>query len=231
MGLLLLFYYVECAVCVAQTVGLVHYPPTSAPFNGSVTVTVECSENAHIINSTSLNVTCTSNGSWSGETPQCQCHEGYYTVNVSGTQRCQGKQHKYEPQVSTQIHLVCIVLISHSGLNILTAHDSMDLSTQILIPVVSIMILTILIFILVICGKKLRKRTPADDNETGKIGGPHTKMGKKLDRNEDVPVVHNKAYTMHNVSRCIQVYTHPNEAYSVCGGTIINDEPVYEQVQ
>ena len=79
-------------MCVAQTVGLVHYPPTSAPATGSVTVTVECADNAHIINSTSLNVTCTSNGSWSGETPQCECDKGYHNVNVSRMQMCEGEQ-------------------------------------------------------------------------------------------------------------------------------------------
>ena len=77
-------------------VGLVHYPPTSAPATGLVTVTVKCAENAHIINSTGLNVTCTSNGSWSGETPQCECDEGYHNVNVSGTQMCEGEQQEFK---------------------------------------------------------------------------------------------------------------------------------------
>ena len=117
--------------------------------------------------------------------------------------------------------------LSHSGLNLSIAYDSMELSMMITISVISIMVLTTVIFIPVICGMKCRNRTPSDIEASG----PHKKVGKKQERNEDVPVVHNKAYAMHNVSRCIQVYTHPNEAYSVCGRTKINDEPVYEQVQ
>ena len=78
-------------MCGALSEGLIHYPTTLAPVNGSVTVTTQCADNAHIFNSTSLNVTCTSNGSWSGETPQCQCDEGYHEVSVNGTLTCQGK--------------------------------------------------------------------------------------------------------------------------------------------
>ena len=72
-------------------IGLVHYPTTTAPVSGSVTVTTQCADNADIFNSTSLNVTCTSSGSWSGETPQCQCDEGYQSNNISGTQICEGE--------------------------------------------------------------------------------------------------------------------------------------------
>ena len=124
---------------------------------------------------------------------------------------------------------MCVVYnaLSHSGLNSTIAYDSMELSTMITISVISLMVLTTVISIFVICGMKLRNKTPSDIEASG----PHTKVRKKHDRNEDVPVVHNNAYAMHNVSRCIQVYTHPNEAYSVCAGTKINDEPVYEQVQ
>ena len=123
---------------------------------------------------------------------------------------------------------VCVVYnaLSHSGLNLTIAYDSMELSTVITISVTSLMVLTV-ISILVICGIKLRNKTSSDIEASD----PHTKVGKKHDRKEDVPVVHNNAYAMHNVSRCIQVYTHPNEAYSVCAETKINDEPVYEQVQ
>ena len=73
----------EHAVCEGKTVD---HPNTLAPVSGSVTVTTQCADNAHIFNSTSLNVTCTSNGSWSGETPQCQCNEGYQSINIGGTQ-------------------------------------------------------------------------------------------------------------------------------------------------
>ena len=108
----------------------------------------------------------------------------------------------------------------------MTAYDSADLSAVISIPVISMMVLTSMIFILVICGMKLKNRISGDVGR--KVSDPHTQLGEKQDRNEDVPVVHNKAYAMQNVSRCIQVHTHPNEAYSVCGRA---DEPVYEQVQ
>ena len=74
------------AVCEGKTVGLVHYPTTLSPVSGSVSVTTQCADNAHISNSTCPNVTCTSNCSWSGETPQCQCDEGYQSINIGGTQ-------------------------------------------------------------------------------------------------------------------------------------------------
>ena len=70
---------------------LVRYPTTLAPVSGSVTVTTQCADNAHIFNSTSLNVTCTSSGSWSGETPQCQCDKGYHSIKANGTHTCEGE--------------------------------------------------------------------------------------------------------------------------------------------
>ena len=69
--------------------GLVHYPTTQAPTSGSVTVTTQCTDNAHRTNS-SLNIRCTSSGSWSGTTPQCQCDAGYHVVTIGGRQICQG---------------------------------------------------------------------------------------------------------------------------------------------
>ena len=72
-------------------IGLVHYPTTTAPVSGAVTVTTQCADNAHIFNSTSLNVTCTSSVSWSDEIPQCQCDEGFQSINISGTQICEGE--------------------------------------------------------------------------------------------------------------------------------------------
>ena len=86
-------HFSAVTTCPPRSVGLVRYPTTLAPVSGSVTVTTQCVDNAHISNSTSLNVKCTSNGSWSGQIPQCQCDEGYQKVNGSGTQTCQGEQY------------------------------------------------------------------------------------------------------------------------------------------
>ncbi|CAI8007489.1 hypothetical protein GBAR_LOCUS5223 [Geodia barretti] len=36
-----------------------------------------------------MSVTCTSTGSWTGTTPQCECDTGYRAVTVSGRQICQ----------------------------------------------------------------------------------------------------------------------------------------------
>ena len=70
--------------------GLVHYPATLAPNSGSTTVTAQCADNARRVSS-SLSVTCSSTGSWSGS-PRCQCNDGYeaVTVNVNEKQICQG---------------------------------------------------------------------------------------------------------------------------------------------
>ena len=72
--------------CPARSVGLVRYPTTLAPASGSVTVTTQCADNAHGF---SLSVRCTSTGSWTGTTPQCECDTGY---RVNGGQLCEGKQ-------------------------------------------------------------------------------------------------------------------------------------------
>ena len=87
----LYFPYVHAAIakCEAKSEGLVRYPPTMAPISGSVTVTAQCADNAHMTSS-SLSVMCTSDGSWS-EVPQCQCDTGYHAVAVSGRQLCRGK--------------------------------------------------------------------------------------------------------------------------------------------
>ena len=82
----MLFY--GSAVCRAISEGLVRYPTTLAPMNGSETVTALCADNAHIRSGSSLNVTCASNGSWSGLIPQCECDSGYHAVG----QICQGLQ-------------------------------------------------------------------------------------------------------------------------------------------
>ena len=74
--------------CEAQSVGLVRYPATLAPDSGSTTVTAECADNARRVSS-SLSVTCSSTGSWSGS-PRCQCNSGYEAVTVNEKQICQG---------------------------------------------------------------------------------------------------------------------------------------------
>ena len=84
----MIFPLVDHAVCEGKTVGLVHYPTTIAPVNASVSVTARCADNAHKTSS-SLGVNCTSSGSWSGSTPQCQCDTGYHAVTISGRQICQ----------------------------------------------------------------------------------------------------------------------------------------------
>ena len=71
-------------------IGLVHYPTTIAPASGSVTITTQCADNAHRTSS-SLSVSCTSSGNWSGTTPQCQCDTGYRAVTVGGRQICQAE--------------------------------------------------------------------------------------------------------------------------------------------
>ena len=88
----MLVFLTGTTTCQARNVGLARYPTTLAPASGSVTVTTQCTDNAHISNSTSLNVTCNSSGSWSGETPQCRCDEGYHSIHISGTQICEGEE-------------------------------------------------------------------------------------------------------------------------------------------
>ena len=82
--------FVGCDVCEGRTISLVRYPTTLAPVNGSVTVTVQCVDNAHSINNT-LNVTCTNSGNWTGTPPNCQCNDGYHKTTQNGRQMCQGE--------------------------------------------------------------------------------------------------------------------------------------------
>ena len=71
-------------MCEEKTVGLAHYPTTTAPQGeGSIDmVTVECVENAVPL-SPSLEVTCSSDGVWGSETPECKCMESY--IEEAGT--------------------------------------------------------------------------------------------------------------------------------------------------
>ena len=74
--------------CEAQSVGLVRYPKTLAPNSGSQTVTTQCADNARRVSS-SLSVTCSSTGSWSGS-PQCQCDSRYQRATIDRRQVCIG---------------------------------------------------------------------------------------------------------------------------------------------
>ena len=77
-------------MCVAKSEGLVRYPTALAPVSGSVTVTTQCADNAHNANSTSLNVTCFSSGSWSGHS-LCYCDEGHHVITKSKEKKiCRG---------------------------------------------------------------------------------------------------------------------------------------------
>ena len=76
--------------CPAKAVGLVHYPTKQAPERRSVTVTTQCADNAHIRAGSSLNVQCTSSGSWSGTIPQCDCNTGYRSATENGREFCEG---------------------------------------------------------------------------------------------------------------------------------------------
>ena len=81
----------DCAVCKAKNEGLVYFPTVSAPVSGSVTVTTQCADNAHVSPGSSLNVTCTSNGNWSGVTPVCECADrNFVTTGDDGRKICQG---------------------------------------------------------------------------------------------------------------------------------------------
>ena len=84
-----IFAGVPPTTCSERSVGLVHCPTTLAPASGSVTVTTQCADNAHVRSGSSLSVRCTSSGSWSGTTPVCECDDGYRVATVSGRQICQ----------------------------------------------------------------------------------------------------------------------------------------------
>ena len=125
------------------------------------------------------------------------------------------------------------MMLSHSGVRLRPVQDSTDTSILISTSVISsllILSLTIVINIIIISGMKLRNKT-SDDIESGKINAPHARVVEEQKdgiKKEDVPVAPNKAYAIHNVSRCIKVST--NEANAVSDGKS-NDEPVYELVK
>ena len=85
-----IFAGVPPTTCSERSVDLVRYPTTLAPASGSVPVTTQCADNAHVRSGSSLSVRCTSSGSWSG-TPVCECDAGYQAATVSERQICQSK--------------------------------------------------------------------------------------------------------------------------------------------
>ena len=116
------------------------------------------------------------------------------------------------------------MMLSHSGVRLRAVQDSADPSTVISTSVISFLLILSLTTVISICGMKLRNRT-LDDIEPGIINALHVRVEKQKYgiKKEDVPVACNKAYAIHNVSRCIKVST--NEAYAV------SNEPVYELVK
>ena len=84
--------HTDCDVCEAKTEGLVRYPTTLAPVSGSVTVTTQCADDAHITSGSSLSVRCESDGTWSATNVLCECDEGYEVGNNdNGRETCQGR--------------------------------------------------------------------------------------------------------------------------------------------
>ena len=76
--------------CRAQAVGLVRYPVTQAPASGTVSVTIQCVPNAQR-SSSSLIVSCGSDGYWGSEHPTCECNLGYQSAtNGDDNQVCNG---------------------------------------------------------------------------------------------------------------------------------------------
>ena len=53
--------------------------------NGSVTVIAHCADYAH--STSGMNITCTSDGSWSGTSPVCQCIDGYRLIITENTKQ------------------------------------------------------------------------------------------------------------------------------------------------
>ena len=73
--------------CADQRVELAYYPATIAP----ATTIARCADNAHLETGSSLTVTCSSSGSWTGAIPLCKCDTGYEETIVNGVKICQGE--------------------------------------------------------------------------------------------------------------------------------------------
>ena len=77
-------------LCEAMSEGLVRYPNWIAPLIDSETVATQCADNAHRT-STSLNVTCTSDGIWPGPIPVCECDDEHHVSTADdGRDICKG---------------------------------------------------------------------------------------------------------------------------------------------
>ena len=84
----LIIYRHECRELAVE---LVQFPAMQAPVSGTVSVTTLCVSNAHK-SSSSLIVSCGSDGYWGSERPECECDVGYQrTTDKNGDQVCEGK--------------------------------------------------------------------------------------------------------------------------------------------
>ena len=82
--------------CPSRIVGLVYYPSTLAPDFGTKEELARCADNAHLVGSISLSVTCTSSGTWSGKIPECACDDGYREYTEYGRKICGGKNINFD---------------------------------------------------------------------------------------------------------------------------------------
>ena len=203
-----------------------------------MTVTTQCADNAHVINSTSLNVTCTSNGTWVGQTPQCQCDDGCHEIRVNGTQTCQGKHKSTEKTFELREKTLFFVLrvfkwvYATSLANVFPypiyiildentprLHDLVELPTLISTSVVSLFLvilsLTTTIVVICLCRMKRSKKKPEDDEQTGNV--PTKAIPCTVQNKMAIPVMPSCAYA-YNVSRLTKVPVHSNEAHAVFNG-------------
>ena len=83
--------FIAIPYCQAKREDLAHFPTTLAPISGSKPVTTRCADNAHTRTGSSLDVTCSSDGTWSVQIPQCDCDTGYRKISENGRKKCKGK--------------------------------------------------------------------------------------------------------------------------------------------